>query len=127
MLNAVFLVIGAIFIAIGATGYLTFGSKVQTVVFLNMPKSSQVVLILQFFYAISILLSFPLCVYPAIRITESALFGPLDGKKSKLVKWQKNLMRASMVSALAYVSWAGSNQLDKVVSLIGCLACIPLR
>ncbi|KAI9366765.1 transmembrane amino acid transporter protein-domain-containing protein [Zopfochytrium polystomum] len=126
ILTLVIAVVGVIFIGIGATGYLTFGAKVETVVFLNMPKSSGVVLSLQFFYAIAILLSFPLCVYPSIRITESAVFGVLDGKKSNLVKWQKNLMRAVLVAFLGFVAWSGSNNLDKVVSLVGCLACIPL-
>ncbi|KAJ3327429.1 neutral amino acid transporter [Blyttiomyces sp. JEL0837] len=119
-------VVGTLFIAIGATGYLTFGERVETVVFLNLPKDSKVVLTLQFFYAVAIMLSFPLTVYPSIRISEAAVFGVLDGKRSNLVKWQKNLMRALLVSFLAYVAWAGSNNLDKVVSLVGCLACIPL-
>ena len=63
------LFIGFVFMSIGALGYLSFGDKVETIVFLNLPKSPAVNG-LQFFYAISIMLSFPLCVYPAIRITE---------------------------------------------------------
>jgi proton-coupled amino acid transporter len=118
--------IGTIFVVIGAMGYLTFGSKVETVVFLNLPKGSPVVESLQFFYAIAIMLSFPLCVYPSIRITETALFGFKDGKNNSMVKWQKNLMRTTMVSFLAFVAWAGSANLDKFVSLVGCFACIPL-
>ncbi|KAJ3345652.1 neutral amino acid transporter [Entophlyctis luteolus] len=119
------IVIGITFMVIGASGYLAFGLKVETVVFLNMPKSD-FVLTLQFFYALAIILSFPLCVYPPIRITESALFGLADGKSSLMVKWQKNLMRACFVSFLAFVAWTGSSNLDKFVSLVGCFACIPL-
>ncbi|KAJ3395629.1 neutral amino acid transporter, partial [Chytridiales sp. JEL 0842] len=70
--------IGTIFVVIGSMGYLTFGSKVETVVFLNLPKGSPVVESLQFVYAIAIMLSFPLCVYPSIRISETALFGLRD-------------------------------------------------
>ncbi|KAJ3020790.1 UNVERIFIED_CONTAM: neutral amino acid transporter [Siphonaria sp. JEL0065] len=119
-------VIGTIFLLIGATGYLTFGDAVETVIFLNMPKGSPLVQTLQLFYAVAIILSFPLCVYPSIRITESAIFGLADGKASMLVKWQKNLMRTVFVSFLAFVAWAGSSNLDKFVSLVGCFACIPL-
>ncbi|KAJ3281828.1 neutral amino acid transporter [Rhizoclosmatium sp. JEL0117] len=119
-------VIGAIFVVIGASGYLTFGSKVETVIFLNMPKGSPLVLTLQAFYAVAIILSFPLCVYPSIRITESAVFGLADGKSSVYVKWQKNLMRTVFVAMLAVVAWTGSSNLDKFVSLVGCFACIPL-
>ncbi|KAJ3109775.1 neutral amino acid transporter [Phlyctochytrium planicorne] len=117
-------VIGAIFVIIGATGYLAFGAKVETVVFLNLPKGSKLVMGLQFFYAIAIMLSFPLTVYPSIRIIEAGLFGVLDGKKSTIVKWQKNAFRAFFVSALAWIAWAGSNNLDKFVSLIKDMAIV---
>ncbi|KAJ3258800.1 neutral amino acid transporter [Chytriomyces hyalinus] len=118
--------IGTTFIVIGATGYLTFGNTVETIIFLNMPKDSSLVTTLQFLYALAIILSFPLCVYPSIRITESAIFGLADGKSNMLVKWQKNLMRTLFVMFLAFVAWAGSSHLDKFVSLVGCFACIPL-
>jgi amino acid permease len=60
------------FITIGTLGYLALGDKVETIVFLNLPKSP-VVSAIQFMYAIAIMLSFPLCIYPAIRITEQGL------------------------------------------------------
>jgi amino acid permease len=66
--------IGFLFISVGGLSFLAFGEKVETIVFLNLPKSPAVTA-LQFLYAIAIMLSFPLCVYPAIRITE-------QGKKS---------------------------------------------
>lgn len=69
VVNYGMLIIGILFISIGALGYLALGDSVETIVFLNLPKTPAVTA-LQFFYAISIMLSFPLCVYPAIRITE---------------------------------------------------------
>jgi proton-coupled amino acid transporter len=117
--------IAVTFITIGTLGYLALGDKVETIVFLNLPKSPAVSAI-QFFYAIAIMLSFPLCVYPAIRITEQGLFGFSTGKSSPSVKWGKNLYRTALVSTLGLVAWAGSSNLDKVVSLVGCFACIPL-
>ncbi|KAI9324101.1 transmembrane amino acid transporter protein-domain-containing protein [Zopfochytrium polystomum] len=131
LITLVMLVVGGCFLAIGATGYLTFGDSVATVVFMNMPKSSPTVLALQFLYALAILLSFPLSVYPTVRITESAVFPPaLDvagaGKRSPLVKWQKNTVRAFLVAGLAAAAFAGRQHLDRVVALVGCLACIPL-
>ncbi|KAI8824239.1 transmembrane amino acid transporter protein-domain-containing protein [Fimicolochytrium jonesii] len=118
-------VIGVIFVSVGSMGYLTFGPKVETVVFLNLPRGPNTQII-QFLYALAIMLSFPLTVYPTIRITEHGLFGMLDGKHSNLVKWQKNLYRVALVACLGVVAWAGSNNLDKFVSLVGCFACIPL-
>ncbi|KAJ3218104.1 neutral amino acid transporter [Dinochytrium kinnereticum] len=126
VLTLCIVVIGTIFIVIGAMGYLAFGSKVETVIFLNLPKGSGVVMGLQFFYAVAIMLSFPLTVYPSVRIIEAGLFGVRDGKLSSVVKWQKNSFRAFFVGFLAVVAWAGSNNLDKFVSLVGCFACVPL-
>lgn len=118
-------VIGGVFVTIGLMGYLAFGTQVGTVIFLDLPQGP-IPNGLQFFYAIAIMLSFPLCVYPAIRITEQAIFGLKDGKSSNLVKWQKNMYRATLVSLLGVVAWSGAKSLDKVVSLVGCFACIPL-
>ena len=66
------LFIGLVFLTIGSLGYLAFGPTVETIVFLNLPKRVEVTFI-QFFYAVAIMLSFPLCVYPAIRITEQGM------------------------------------------------------
>ncbi|KAJ3287514.1 neutral amino acid transporter [Borealophlyctis nickersoniae] len=117
--------IAVIFIVIGAMGYLTFGTGVETIVFLNLPKGPHV-LTIQLFYAAAIMLSFPLTVYPTIRITEQAMFGFRDGKSDPVVKWQKNFYRAFLVGVLGGVAYFGSNNLDKFVSLVGCFACIPL-
>ncbi|KAI9094428.1 transmembrane amino acid transporter protein-domain-containing protein [Phlyctochytrium arcticum] len=119
------LAIGAIFISVGVMGYLTFGAKVETVVFRNLPKQPHTQF-LQFVYTLAIMLSFPLTVYPTIRITEHGLFGLRDGKTSNVVKWQKNMYRTVLIFTLGGVAWLGSDNLDKFVSLVGCFACIPL-
>ncbi len=77
VVNYGMLFIGFVFISIGVLSYLALGDKVETIVFLNLPKSPAVTS-LQFLYAISILLSFPLCVYPAIRITEQGCISFFD-------------------------------------------------
>ncbi len=125
MLTTCVLVIGVIFVLIGALGYTLLGAEVETVIFLNLPTTPGV-LGLQLLYAVAIMLSFPLTVYPVIRITEQGLFGQRHGKGNERVKWQKNAYRAGLVLLLGATAWLGSANLDKVVSLVGCLACIPL-
>lgn len=125
VLSACIFSILAIFISIGSLGYLALGNEVQTNVFFNLPKNPLTNGI-QFFYITAIMLSFPLTVYPAIRITEQAIFGISTGKSSNLVKWEKNLYRATLTTFLGLISWFGSASLDKVVSVVGCFACIPL-
>jgi solute carrier family 36 (proton-coupled amino acid transporter) len=119
--------IGATFLLVGTVGYLTFGDKVETIVFLNLPSDSKIVPPIQFLYVIAIMLSVPLTAYPSIKIFEGAIFGSKNGKSSYMVKWQKNLFRTAFISLTTYIAFAGSNSLEKFVSLVGCLACIPLR
>jgi proton-coupled amino acid transporter len=70
----------------------------------------------QALYALAICLSIPLQLFPAIRITENALFSK-SGKHNPLVKWQKNMFRFMAVLACACVAIVGSGDLDKFVSL----------
>ena len=71
--------------------------------------------------SIAILLSIPLQLFPAVRIMETGLFSR-SGKHNPRVKWQKNIFRAGTVLFCSMLSWAGSSELDKFVSLIGSFA-----
>lgn len=131
VLTACLSTVAAIFLTIGSLSYLSLGTNVETVIFLNLPKSTTTTSV-QLLYVIAILLSFPLTIYPAIRITEqgrlinTGIFGISTGKQSNFVKWEKNLYRAALTTFLGVVAWLGSASLDKVVSVVGCFACIPL-
>ncbi|KAL1664193.1 transmembrane amino acid transporter protein-domain-containing protein [Schizophyllum commune] len=109
----------------GALGYLTFGSEIQTNVLVNFDTSSKIVQTVQFLYAMAILLSVPLQIFPATRILENGLF-VRSGKQNNFVKWQKNFLRFFVVFFCALISWLGANDLDKFVAFIGCFACVPL-
>jgi len=52
---------------------------------------------------------------------ENGLFSR-SGKNNPSVKWQKNVFRAGTVLFCSLLSWAGSSELDKFVSLIGAFA-----
>ncbi|KAF6069348.1 Transmembrane amino acid transporter family protein [Candida albicans] len=67
VLGQVILTIAVIMIMVGSLGYLTFGDKIKTVVLLNLPQDSPMVIITQLLYSLAILLSTPL-----------QLFSPLD-------------------------------------------------
>ena len=89
---AVMIIISTIFITMGAFSYAAYGSKTETVVLLNLPQDSKMVNTVQFLYSVAILLSTPLQIFPAIRITENALFTK-SGKYNPYIKWQKNAYR----------------------------------
>ena len=125
VLGQVILTIAVIMIMVGSLGYLTFGDKIKTVVLLNLPQDSPMVIITQLLYSLAILLSTPLQLFPAIRLLESKMiFG--SGKSSPSVKWLKNLFRTLFVVFIAYIAFIGGQNLDKFVSFVGCFACIPL-
>ncbi|EEB08254.1 vacuolar amino acid efflux transporter Avt3 [Schizosaccharomyces japonicus yFS275] len=124
VLSGVMLAITILFISIGVLSYAAFGSEVQTVVILNMPQSGFTVLI-QFLYAIAILLSTPLQLFPAIAIIEQSIF-TRSGKRNKKVKWRKNYLRVTLVFIAILIAWGGSAHLDEFVSMVGSVCCIPL-
>ncbi|KAG0298849.1 neutral amino acid transporter [Dissophora globulifera] len=125
VLTGVMIGITVLFTSLGALSYAAFGSKTETVVLLNLPQKSHWVQSVQGLYSIAIMLSIPLQLFPAIRIMENGIF-TRSGKFNMLVKWQKNLFRTlSLFGCAAIAIWAGEN-LDKFVSIVGSVACIPL-
>lgn len=125
VLGAVILTISIIMIFVGTIGYITYGEKIQTVILLNLPQDSPLIMIIQLFYSLAILLSTPLQIFPAVRLIESKLFTK-TGKYSNAVKWGKNLFRSIFVILTAIIALYGGKNLDKFVSFVGCFACIPL-
>ncbi|CAG8957042.1 hypothetical protein HYFRA_00012523 [Hymenoscyphus fraxineus] len=125
VLGIVMILITFVFISMGALSYAAYGSKTETVVILNMPQDSKFVNGVQFLYSVAILLSTPLQIFPAIRITENELF-TRSGKYNPYIKWQKNVFRFFVVMLCAAIAWVGANDLDKFVSIVGSFACVPL-
>ncbi|KAK4685254.1 solute carrier family 36 (proton-coupled amino acid transporter), partial [Tremellales sp. Uapishka_1] len=125
VLSGVMAAVAILFTGAGLMSYMAYGSEIQTVVIVNLPQDDKFVQAVQFLYSVAILLSIPLQLFPAVRIMENGLL-PKSGKHNHKVKWQKNLFRGCTVVFCSLLSWAGSSELDKFVSLIGSFACIPL-
>ena len=125
VLGLVMIIITIVFISMGALSYAAYGSATETVVLLNLPQDSKFVNAVQFLYSVAILLSTPLQIFPAIKITENELFTK-SGKYNPFIKWQKNVFRFFFVAFCAAVAWVGANDLDKFVALVGSFACVPL-
>jgi amino acid permease len=119
------IIITVVFVSMGALSYAAYGSKTETVVILNLPQDDKLVNGVQFLYSLAILLSTPLQIFPAIRITENELF-TRSGKYNPYIKWQKNVFRFFVVMLCASIAWFGANDLDKFVALVGSFACVPL-
>jgi proton-coupled amino acid transporter len=125
VMGIVMIIITVLFISMGASSYAAYGSKTETVVILNLPQDDKLVNAVQFMYSLAILLSTPLQIFPAIRITETELF-TRSGKYNPYIKWQKNIFRFFVVLLCTLIAWGGADDLDKFVALVGSFACIPL-
>lgn len=124
-LSGVMVVVMILFASSGALSYAAFGSNVQTVVITNLPQSWHFVQAIQAFYSIAIFLSMPLQLFPALSILELGIFRH-SGKYHWGTKMGKNVFRCGIVGACMLVAWLGASDLDKFVSLIGSVACVPL-
>jgi len=124
-LSGVMIFLLLLFGGAGMLAYMTFGSDIQTVVLVNLNPHSKMVQSVQFLYALAILLSVPLQLFPAIRILENGLF-TRSGKADPRVKWLKNGFRFAIVFLCTAISWVGAADLDKFVAFVGCFACVPL-
>ncbi|KAI9797029.1 MAG: neutral amino acid transporter [Piccolia ochrophora] len=125
VLGGVMIIITLVFTSMGALSYAAFGSATKTVVLLNLPQDNRFVNGVQFLYSLAILLSTPLQLFPAIRITENEFF-TRSGKYNPYIKWQKNVFRFFMVMLTSAIAWGGADDLDKFVALVGSFACVPL-
>lgn len=125
VLAGVMVVITLIFLSAGALSYAAYGSATKTVILLNLPQDDKFVNVVQLLYSLAILLSTPLQLFPAIRIMENELF-TRSGKYNPYIKWKKNAFRFFLVVVCSIVAWAGADDLDKFVALVGSFACVPL-
>jgi proton-coupled amino acid transporter len=110
---------------VGAMNYVAFGDTVETIIFLNMPKG-RVTQVVMSMYAMAVFLSYPLCIFPAVRILESWIFGIRKGKHRAGVKWSKNVFRSGLVVLLGILAYMSSSRLDLFVSLLGSVLIIPM-
>ncbi|KAG0045079.1 neutral amino acid transporter [Gryganskiella cystojenkinii] len=120
-------VVALIFGSVGALCYSAFGSNVQTIVVLNLPIKSGWTITVEILYSLAIILSVPLMLSPASKIIEHGIFGTKSGGMDIKIKWQKNLVRVLLICTCALVSFGvGGPNLDKFVSFVGSVACMPL-
>ncbi|KAG0351134.1 neutral amino acid transporter [Podila minutissima] len=120
-------IVAFIFTSVGALCYAAFGSNVQTIVVLNLPVTSGWTITVEILYSLAIILSVPLMLSPASKIIENGIFGTKSGGVDTKVKMQKNVLRVFLICACAVISYVvGGPNLDKFVSFVGSVACMPL-
>jgi proton-coupled amino acid transporter len=148
--------ISFVYILVGIVPYIYLtgmaGATMQDAVTLNLPAVWWSYLIIAG-YCLALLFSYPLMLFPAVKILEKAAAPYLftwkrgarkgggegveggEGGEGQNVsrrppkgyfKWRRNVYRAGIVGVTLLVAYIGSEQLDNFVSLIGCFCCTPL-
>ncbi|KAL7796813.1 transmembrane amino acid transporter domain-containing protein [Trichoderma ceciliae] len=127
LLYFVMFLITAIFTSVGALCYATFGENTKIQIISNFPQDSPLVNAVQFLYSLAVLAGEPVQLFPAVRILETSIFGErATGRKSLVIKWKKNGLRALTIAVCIGIAVVGARDLDKFVALIGGFACVPL-
>jgi len=102
-------------ILLSATSYLAFGDEIKAVVFSSITDSvtrtgtrpeGYVIHVATLGYALAVLFTFPLMIFPGTRIVESHMSRwDGSGKDRKRIKWSKNAIRSGCVALVALLAW----------------------
>jgi proton-coupled amino acid transporter len=99
--------------------YVTFGGGITPMVTSSLPRngwSSSV----QFGYSFAQMLSYPLFLFPAVKIMEEMLGFP---KRASGQKMAKNFFRGVAVLTTVCIAYFGQDRLDLFVSIVGAFCC----
>jgi solute carrier family 36 (proton-coupled amino acid transporter) len=77
-------------------------------------------------YCLALVFTFPLQLFPVLRIVERGLTGFGISSASDKHLPLKRCVRAGVVALVLLISYVGSGQLNNLVSLVGCFTCTPL-
>ncbi|ODV87993.1 hypothetical protein CANARDRAFT_26163 [[Candida] arabinofermentans NRRL YB-2248] len=87
-------IVTLIFVTLSSISYMSYGDDVKTVILMNFPRN-KLALVIQLCYAIAILLSTPLQLFPAIKIFENYLF------HKNRQPWKNKIRRDSEARSIA--------------------------
>lgn len=122
--------IALVYVVIGMVPYLYLDGVahvvLQDAVTLNLPEEWWAYCIVVA-YCIALVFSYPLMMFPAIKILERGA-GPYlwNAASPTAAHWRRNGFRAFVVAVTVLVSYLGASQLNNLVALVGCFACTPL-
>ncbi|KAF1774523.1 Amino acid transporter, transmembrane domain [Phytophthora cactorum] len=106
--------------------YAAFGQETQSVVTLNLPSAQDSIatMSVQLTYSLALVFTYPLMLYPVVKILEGYLF-PHHSRKGYW-RWEKNGFRFALVCLTAAIAYYGKEELDNFVALIGGFCSVPL-
>lgn len=127
VLAAVFIFLSTFYVFFGNFTYFVYGAtQLETSPLITdlLPATKAPVLIIYIIWIINLIFTYPLVLHPAITVVESYLFKKMQ--KSTKKTWLQNLSRTVLVGLTVVLSVSLLETLDKLESLNGAFACIPL-
>lgn len=100
----------ALFSLFAGLVYAAFGRETQSVVTLNLPPAtvSGATMAVQLTYSLALVLTYPLMLYPVVKILESYVFA--HRRVKGYWRWQKNAFRFALVCLTAAIAYFGKDQ-----------------
>ncbi|OQR85464.1 vacuolar amino acid transporter [Achlya hypogyna] len=105
-----------------SVNYAAIGDTIEPLVMSSLPRNGWTISV-QAGYSIAQLLSYPLFLFPAVKIIEDMLLLP---RRDSGLKAQKNLIRTLIVTVTVMIAYFGQDRLDLFVSIVGAFCCVPL-
>lgn len=126
ILSSTMLFLVTLFCVFAGLVYAAFGQDTQSVVTLNLPnaKDSGATMAVQLTYSLALVFTYPLMLYPVVKILEGYLF-PHRSQKGYW-RWEKNGFRFGLVCLTAAIAYYGKEELDNFVAIIGGFCSVPL-
>jgi proton-coupled amino acid transporter len=87
-------------------------------------QDSGATMAVQITYSLALVFTYPLMLYPVVKILEGYLF-PHHSQKGYW-RWEKNGFRFTLVCLTAAIAYFGKEELDNFVALIGGFCSVPL-
>jgi proton-coupled amino acid transporter len=89
-----------------------------------LPKKDIAIIFVKIIWIVNLVVTYPLVLHPANMVIESYAYRKLE--KGMTRKWLKNMSRMALVLFTAVLAIALIDTLDKLESINGAFACIPL-
>mmetsp|Transcript_6056 Transcript_6056/g.6814 ORF Transcript_6056/g.6814 Transcript_6056/m.6814 type:complete len:187 (+) Transcript_6056:695-1255(+) len=127
ILSGVIILITIIYLFFGNLMFFAYGSsriKKHPLITDVLPTADIPVALVEVIWIINLILTYPLVLHPANMVVESYAFSGL--KKGPKRKWLKNLSRTLLVAFTVVLAIMLEDTLDKLESINGAMACIPL-
>ena len=109
--------------------WTAFGDAVNTVLTVSLPDGVLACLV-QLFYSIAVIFTFPLQIFPAseivVHLVQKFTSSSSSSTPRPLSLWQRRALVVALLIVLAIVAVAEMNNLGRVVALMGSLLGCPL-